>query len=136
MAATTVLAPLEANMSLPAPPASPPCDPVLDSLACLFPDIDRDVLAALLAYQGGDVERAAAALLEDSASADNDVAAAADVDAAIAMQMALDIDQQRAPSTRKGKVRIGEEAPAAALGPRAGARGGCAARRRRGGPTR
>jgi len=95
MAATTVLAPLEATMSLPAPPASPPCDPVLDSLACLFPDIDRDVLAALLAYQGGDADRAAAALLF-SASADNDVAAAADVDAAIAMQMALDIDQQAA----------------------------------------
>lgn len=85
-------------MTLPAPPAPPSSDSVLDSLCAMFPDINRDVMATLLSYQDGDADRAAAALL---ASADNEVAAAAEVDAAIAAQIALDIDQQAALSLQR-----------------------------------
>lgn len=98
-----------------APPAPPVSEPVTQ-LACIFPEIEKEVLADLLAFHDGRIEAVVATLLDTAASAQEDV----DTRVAVAAQLEMD-DQLARVIQQELQKEMREERKQSELGPRAAA---------------
>lgn len=92
---TEPLGPLMAP--LPRPP--PLSDPKLETLASMFPEIEQDVLASLLSFHEGDVEKAASALL-DMSTPGGGSSGVEETDAELARRYAAEADEELARQTQ------------------------------------
>jgi len=85
-----------------------PHDPKVETLRAMFPDIDADVLASMLAFSNGSVEDACAAILDVAPAVE-------DTDAAMARVLQQELDAEVARSVQDDLNKVAEAERAAAL---------------------
>jgi len=98
------------------PPLAPLADPKVEALKAMFPDIEADVLAQLLSFNDGDVERAIETLLETTAApAESGVTTAAaqvEFDEHLAREVQMELDNAVAQAVQQeltAEMRAEEE---------------------------
>merc|ERR1719484_273099 len=72
---------------------------VPEEMRLMFPDVEADVLAAVLAYHGGNIERAVLALLDESSAHEDE--SAGETDASLARRIQQEQDEEMAKAVQE-----------------------------------